>query len=106
MCPAETSVIRIAKLQVDCAAPAAINGPVLFVAGFGSVSTIPWLLFSFFHSEALMAMAFPLFALAACVSDPLAHYQKGSLLLLEMCHAEAWCSVDCSSSLAVLLTCF
>ena len=71
---------------------------LLFDAGFGSVATVPWLLFSFFHSEALMAMAFPLFALAACVSDPLAHYTQGGPLSfcssqLDAGHVTMYCHI-------------
>lgn len=46
-------------------------------AGFGSLCIIPQLFFSFLLSEALMGMAFPLFVLMACESDPRAQYQKG-----------------------------
>ena len=47
------------------------------VAGFGSLCIVPQLFFSFLLSEALMGMAFPLFVLMACESDPRAQYQKG-----------------------------
>ena len=47
------------------------------VAGFGSLCIAPQLLFSFLLSEALMGMAFPLFVLMACESDPHEQYQKG-----------------------------
>ncbi len=46
-------------------------------AGFGSLCIVPQLFFSFLLSEALMGMAFPLFVLMACESDPRAQYQKG-----------------------------
>lgn len=47
-----------------------------YFAGFGSLCIIPQLFFSFLLSEALMGMAFPLFVLMACESDPRAQYQK------------------------------
>lgn len=46
-------------------------------AGFGSLCIIPQLLFPFLLSEALMGMAFPLFVLMACESDPRAQYEQG-----------------------------
>lgn len=64
-------------------------------AGFGSMSIVPWLLLSFFYSEAVMAMAFPLFALAAFVSDPLAQYQEGKLLAAHLLLCT--CLPDCMS---------
>lgn len=47
------------------------------VAGFGSLCIVPQLFCPFLLSEALMGMAFPLFVLMACESDPRAQYQKG-----------------------------
>lgn len=47
-----------------------------YFAGFGSLCIAPQLLFSFLLSEALMGMAFPLFVLMACESDPHEQYQK------------------------------
>ena len=76
--PSSTTRCRQSKCIVSSQCQQCDNAILLlFDAGFGSVATVPWLLFSFFHSEALMAMAFPLFALTACVSDPLAHYNQG-----------------------------
>ncbi|KAL3157792.1 hypothetical protein ABBQ32_012216 [Trebouxia sp. C0010 RCD-2024] len=48
-----------------------------YFAGFGSLCIIPQLLFPFLLSEALMGMAFPLFVLMACESDPRAQYEQG-----------------------------
>lgn len=46
-------------------------------AGFGSLCIVPQLLFPFLLSEALMGMAFPLFVLMACESDPRAQFEQG-----------------------------
>ena len=46
-------------------------------AGFGSLCIVPQLLFPFLLSEAVMGMAFPLFVLMACESDPQAQYEQG-----------------------------
>ena len=46
-------------------------------AGFGSLCIVPQLLFPFLLSEALMGMAFPLFVLMACESDPQAQFKQG-----------------------------
>ena len=45
--------------------------------GFGSLCIVPQLLFPFLLSEALMGMAFPLFVLMACESDPRAQFEQG-----------------------------
>lgn len=74
-------------------------------AGFGSLCIIPQLLFSFLLSEALMGMAFPLFVLMACESDPRAQYQKGehperqtSLFQLSFMNTHQMClSMFCSA---------
>jgi hypothetical protein len=64
------------------------------VAGFGSLCIVPQLLFSFLLSEALMGMAFPLFVLMACESDPRAQYQKGKAAARPLSrHVVAVCTV-------------
>lgn len=51
-------------------------------AGFGSLCIVPQLLFSFLLSEAIMGMAFPLFVLMACESDPQAQFNKGEHMIV------------------------
>lgn len=80
--PYQRLLYHLLALQCRARIVIAQSGGFPASAGFGCVCTIATCSWPFFKQAAIMNMAYPLFILVACKSDPLKAYKEG----VPLCH--------------------